>query len=117
MTRVVITGVGGYSPLGKDLNDVLNVLKSKQNRIVKVEELSEYNFGYNFMIQDSYPYRDIVGENNPNKAEVYKNLGLKITTLDELFNEFYVSNPHLLFIVEIKNSQENSILENFIFLI
>lgn len=43
MTRVVITGVGGYSPLGKDLNDVLNVLKSKQNRIVKVEELSEYN--------------------------------------------------------------------------
>ena len=32
--------------------------------------------------------------------------GLQIATVDKLFEEFYESNPDLLFIVEIKNSEE-----------
>jgi glycerophosphoryl diester phosphodiesterase len=35
-----------------------------------------------------------------------KELGLQIATVEKLFEEFYVSNPDLLFIVEIKNGDQ-----------
>ncbi len=80
-----------------------------------LEELREFNYGYNFNIDESYPYRDIVGENNADKALTYKALGLSITTLDELFSEFYDTNPDLLFIIEIKDKEERGELAAKIF--
>lgn len=69
-----------------------------------LEELKMFNYGYNFKVNEEYPYRYVVGENNINKPLVYENLGLSITTIDELFSEFYESHPNLLFIIEIKDS-------------
>lgn len=61
-------------------------------------ELEQYNFGYYF--------------EDENGKRIYKDetdlegKGLQIATVDKLFAEFYESNPDLLFIVEIKNSEE-----------
>lgn len=61
-------------------------------------ELEQYNFGYYF--------------ENENGERIYKDVedveaaGLQIATVDKLFEEFYTSNPDLLFIVEIKNGEE-----------
>lgn len=61
-------------------------------------ELEQYNFGYYFEDENgNRPYQNAT-------AEEVKTLGLQIATVDKLFEEFYVSNPDLLFIVEIKNS-------------
>ena len=69
-----------------------------------LEELEKYNFGYNFKTKDEngqevYPYRNYTHE------QVVA-AGLQIATVENLFEEFYVSNPDLLFIVEIKNGGE-----------
>lgn len=64
-------------------------------------ELRQYNFGYYF--------------EDRNGERIYKDvtdpaaLGLQIATVDQLFAEFYESNPELMFIVEIKNSGEGGI--------
>ncbi len=61
-------------------------------------ELEQYNFGYYF--------------ENEAGERIYKNVidleaqGLQIATVDKLFEEFYETNPDLLFIVEIKNEGE-----------
>ena len=61
-------------------------------------ELEQYNFGYYF--------------ENENGERIYKEetdlqgKGIQIATVDKLFEEFYESNPELMFIVEIKNSGE-----------
>ncbi|MBO5375155.1 MAG: hypothetical protein J6A54_06910 [Clostridia bacterium] len=63
-----------------------------------LEELRQYNFGYYF--------------EDKNGDRIYKNdtsfvsKGLQIATVDQLFEEFYSSNPDLLFIVEIKDEAE-----------
>ncbi len=61
-------------------------------------ELEQYNFGYYFEDkQGNRIYKDetdIAGK------------GLQIATVDKLFEEFYESNPDLMFIVEIKNEGE-----------
>ena len=66
-----------------------------------LEELREYNMGYNFAdpFSGDYPYRDL------SEAEQLE-LGLKILEFSELLEEFYGTNKDLLFIVEIKNEGE-----------
>ena len=61
-------------------------------------ELEKYNFGYYFENKS--------GERIYKNAENFKELGLQIATADKLFEEFYVSDPDLLFIVEIKDEGE-----------
>ncbi|MBR6728025.1 MAG: hypothetical protein IKM08_07500 [Clostridia bacterium] len=61
-------------------------------------ELRQYNFGYYF--------------ENKNGTRLYENesdpesKGLQIATVEQLFEEFYQSNPELMFIVEIKDEGE-----------
>ena len=61
-------------------------------------ELEQYNFGYYF--------EDENGERIYKDETDLQGKGLQIATVDKLFEEFYESNPDLLFIVEIKNSEE-----------
>ena len=63
-----------------------------------LQELRQYNFGYYF--------EDENGERIYKDAEDIEAAGLQIATVEQLFEEFYESNPDLLFIVEIKNSGE-----------
>lgn len=80
--------------------EVKNLCDDKANRHyikdLTLAELRQYNFGYYF--------------ENENGERIYKNetdlaeKGLQIATIDQLFEEFYQTNPDLLFIVEIKDS-------------
>ena len=73
--------------------------KGKRHYIenLTLAEIQQYNFGYYFKDENgNYPYQD-------KTPEEVKELGLQIATVDQLFEEFYESNPDLLFIVEIKN--------------
>ncbi len=71
--------------------------KSKRHYIedMTLEELRQYNFGYYF--------EDESGERIYKDVTDPASLGLQIATVEQLFEEFYESNPELLFIVEIKN--------------
>ncbi len=66
-----------------------------------LEELRQYNMGYNFAdpFSGEYPYRELSEEQQLSK-------GLKILEFHELLEEFYDTNKDLLFIVEIKNGGE-----------
>lgn len=74
--------------------------KSKRHYIkdMTLAELRQYNFGYYF--------------EDKNGNRIYKDetdlagKGLQIATIDQLFEEFYKTNPELLFIVEIKDDGE-----------
>ena len=84
------------------LDEVKALCENKENRHyiedMTLSELEQYNFGYYFTDKDgNRPYENI---ENP------KELGLTIATVDRLFEEFYETNPDLLFIVEIKNEGE-----------
>ena len=84
------------------LDEVLTLWEQEENRHyisdMTLDELRQYNFGYYF--------------EDRNGERIYKDvtdpaaLGLQIATVDQLFAEFYESNPELMFIVEIKNSGE-----------
>ena len=63
-----------------------------------LEELRQYNFGYYF--------EDESGERIYKNQSNIENAGLQIATVDQLFEEFYESNPDLFFIVEIKDPGE-----------
>ena len=81
------------------LSEVKELCKNKKNRHyirdMKLSELLEFNFGYYFENESGERiYRD-----TENIAEA----GLQIATAEELFREFYATNPDLLFIVEIKD--------------
>lgn len=81
-----------------------------QNNYVEdftLEELKNFNFGYNFEKEN---YKDIVGLNDINRKEVLKNNDLQIVEASELFAQFYETNKDLLFIVEIKNSNEKGFI-------
>ena len=84
------------------LNEVEQLCENEQNRHyiedMTLAELEKYNFGYYF--------EDEKGNRIYKDAEDIASLGLQIATVDKLFEEFYSSNPDLLFIVEIKNSGE-----------
>lgn len=84
--------------------DEVRVLCSDENNRhyisdMTLSELRQYNFGYYF--------EDKNGERIYKDVSDPEALGLQIATVDQLFAEFYESNPDLLFIVEIKNSGED----------
>lgn len=74
--------------------------KSKRHYIkdMTLAELRQYNFGYYF--EDKNGNR--IYKNETNLAEK----GLQIATIEQLFEEFYKTNPNLMFIVEIKDEGE-----------
>ena len=64
-------------------------------RDMTLAELMTYNFGYYFENADGDRiYKDVVD---------VEAAGLQIATVNELFEEFYLTNPDLKFIVEIKD--------------
>lgn len=84
------------------LEEVKEICKdsSKRHYIadMTLEELRQYNFGYYFTDKEgNRPYKE--------ETSLAEN-GLQIATIEQLFEEFYESNPNLLFIVEIKNEGE-----------
>lgn len=85
------------------LDEVEELCETKSNRHyisdMTLAELQTYNFGYYFKNENG----ERIYKNETNLAEK----GLQIATVEQLFEEFYVSNPDLLFIVEIKNSGES----------
>ena len=82
--------------------EVKQLCKDKANRHyikdMTLAELRKYNFGYYF--EDKNGNR--IYKNETNLAEK----GLQIATIEQLFEEFYKTNPDLLFIVEIKDEGE-----------
>lgn len=74
--------------------------KSKRHYIsdMTLAELEQYNFGYYF--------EDKNGERIYKNATDLEGMGLQIATVDKLFEEFYEDYPDLMFIVEIKDSEE-----------
>ena len=80
-------------------SQVKELIRDEANRHyisdMTLDELKEYNFGYYF--EDENGERIYKDESNLAEA------GLQIATAEQLFSEFYESNPDLLFIVEIKN--------------
>ena len=84
------------------LEEVETLCEEKSNRHyikdMTLAELETYNFGYYF--------EDETGERIYKDVTNLKSAGLQIATVDKLFEEFYVSHPDLLFIVEIKNEGE-----------
>ena len=72
-----------------------------------LDELKNFNFGYGFKDKNNnYPYRDIVTIDQANRKEQLQANGLQIVEVGELFEEFYTTHPELLFIVEIKNGDD-----------
>ena len=84
------------------LEEVEALCEIKENRHyikdMTLAELEQYNFGYYF--------EDENGERIYKDVTDLEGTGIQIATVDKLFEEFYESNPDLLFIVEIKNSGE-----------
>lgn len=84
------------------LDEVEELCEDKANRHyikdMTLAEIEQYNFGYYF--------EDETGERIYKDATNIAELGLQIATVDKLFEEFYETNPDLLFIVEIKNDGE-----------
>ena len=84
------------------LEEVEELCEDKEKRHyiedMTLAELEQYNFGYYF--------EDENGERIYKDETDLQGKGLQIATVDKLFEEFYESNPDLLFIVEIKNSEE-----------
>ena len=84
--------------------------EDKKHEIIDytLEELENFNFGYGFKDKEgNYPYQDLVSLDQADRRQVLKENGLQILEVGELFEEFYLSKPDLLFIVEIKNGGEN----------
>ena len=72
-----------------------------------LEELQNFNMGYGFKDKSgNYPYKELVSKDQADRKDVLKANNLQILEVDELFNEYYVSKPDLMFIVEIKNGGE-----------
>ena len=72
-----------------------------------LDELENFNFGYNFKDkQGNYPYKDLVTKDQVDRKQVLKDNDLQILEVDKLFEQFYTTNPNLMFIVEIKNGGE-----------
>ena len=84
------------------LDEVKELCDDKSNRHyikdMTLAELRQYNFGYYFENKDGVRiYKD--------ETDI-RSKGLQIATVEQLFEEFYVSDPDLMFIVEIKDSGE-----------
>lgn len=68
-------------------------------RDMTLEELEQYNFGYYF--------EDKNGERIYSDVSDPAAMGLQIATVDKLFEEFHLTHPDLLFIIEIKNGGDD----------
>ena len=81
------------------LEEVKKLPKSERHYIkdMTLAEIEQYNFGYYFEKDGDRIYKD---------ATNLESLGLQIATVEELFDEFYVTHPDLKFIVEIKDDGE-----------
>ncbi len=81
------------------LDEALTLCEEEENRHyiedMTLAELQTYNFGYYF--------EDEAGERIYKDVEDLEEAGLQIATVEQLFEEFYETNPDLLFIVEIKD--------------
>ncbi len=84
------------------LSDVEFLCETEENchyiADMTLEELKQYNFGWFFGSGKKRPYIE------PASLEV---MGLQITTVDELFEEFYKDYPELKFIFEIGDDGES----------
>ena len=76
-------------------------------------ELKRFNFGYKYEDEDDKtPYKELVSNypiDSPERVTLLNECDLQIVELSELFEEFYLSNPDLKFIIEIKNSGQKGI--------
>lgn len=85
------------------LDQVEDLIDDKKNRHyisdLTLNELKQYNFGYYFEKNGERPYKELTPE------QVIEE-DLQIVEVQDLFEEFYVSHPDLMFIVEIKNGNE-----------
>lgn len=84
------------------LEEVETLCEKEENRHyisdMTLAEIEQYNFGYYFEDENGQRiYKDVID---------IEGAGLQIATVEKLFEEFYESNPDLMFIVEIKNSGE-----------
>ncbi|MCK9536175.1 MAG: hypothetical protein M0R05_01080 [Bacilli bacterium] len=87
-------------------SDVEEILGSNQDYYVidfTLEELSQFNFGSKFIDREGHrPYADLAAADDENRADIIREAKLNITTIDEIFSAFYLTD--LMFIVEIKNN-------------
>lgn len=87
------------------LSEVKELCEDKANRHyirdMTLAELREYNFGYYF--------ENEAGERIYKDVTDIEAAGLQIATVDQLFDEFYLTHPDLMFIVEIKDGGERGI--------
>ena len=108
---VLVYNHDGYIDETCDINgdipfpDVIKKCKIKSNRHyikdMTIDELRQYNFGYYFT--------DDSGERIYKDVTDIEAAGLQIATVEQLFDEFYKTNPDILFIVEIKDSGKTGI--------
>ena len=92
------------------MSDVALFDDSKDSHLISdytLDELENFNFGYNFKDkQGNFPYKDLVTKDQADRKQVLKDNDLQILEVDKLFEQFYTTNPDLMFIVEIKNGGE-----------
>ena len=92
------------------MSDVALFDDSKESHLISdytLDELENFNFGYNFKDkQGNYPYKDLVTKDQTDRKQVLKDNDLQILEVDKLFEQFYTTNPDLMFVVEIKNGGE-----------
>ena len=105
--------------------DLITGITEKSDLAVRkftLDELRNFNFGYNFKKGENYPYRNLVSADDPNRKQILKDNDLSVVTFAEFLGEFYDDHKDLLFIVEIKNSGEegfraceivNNVLNNY----
>ena len=92
------------------MSDVKLFDNTKEEHLISdytLDELQSFNMGYGFKNKkNEYPYKDLVSVDQVDRKDVLKANDLQILEVEQLFNEYYVSKPDLLFIVEIKNGGE-----------
>lgn len=92
------------------MSDVKLFDNAKEEHLISdytLDELQNFNMGYGFKNKNNeYPYKDLVSVDQVDRKDVLKANDLQILEVEQLFNEYYVSKPDLLFIVEIKNGGE-----------
>lgn len=90
----------------EDINESTDV--TTPNYLVRehtLNELQQFNFGYNFKdpVSGEFIYRNLLDNVAPeNKSQVLLENELRVVTIDELFNAYATSD--LMYIIEIKDS-------------
>ncbi len=92
-----------------DFCDVEQINNSNDLVYVKdltYDELQNFNFGYKFQKNNSYPYKNLVTIDQENRKEVIKFNDLNLLKFSDLISKYYESYPDLMYIVEIKDEGE-----------